>query len=209
MESPRWSLRVTINEGFVSPCIPTLAAKPPTGPDWVHEIEHDGYRLIVRRDDDTVRLFTRRGLTNRYPAITRAAVWMRARSFILDGEAVVCGTDGVAVFDDLHHNERAKVAILQAFDLLELNGKDLRQLPLGERKAKLERLLAGSTGGIMLNEHTDEDGSAVFQRACKLGAGGIVSKRLSAPYRSGPSRDWIKVKNPDSPAMVRAREGRW
>jgi bifunctional non-homologous end joining protein LigD len=61
----------------------------------------------------------------------------------------------------------------------------------------------------MFNEHTDEDGSAVFQRACKLGAGGIVSKRLSAPYRSGPSRDWIKVKNPDSPAMVRAREGRW
>jgi bifunctional non-homologous end joining protein LigD len=209
MESPRWSHRVTINEGFVSPCIPTLAAKPPTGPDWVHEIKHDGYRLIVRRDDDTVRLFTRRGLTNRYPAITRAAVWMRARSFILDGEAVVCGTDGVAVFDDLHHNARAKAAILKAFDLLELNGKDLRQLPLGERKAKLERLLAGSIGGIVFNEHSDEDGPAVFQRACKLGAGGIVSKRLSAPYRPGPSEDWIEVKNQDSPAMQRAREGRW
>jgi bifunctional non-homologous end joining protein LigD len=208
MESPRWSRGVTLNEGFVSPCIPRLAAKPPTGPDWVHEITHDGYRLIVRRDDDTVRLFTRRGLTNRYPAITRAAVWMRARSFILDGEAVVCGTDGIAVFDDLHHNGRAKAAILKAFDLLELNGKDLRQLPLGERKAKLERLLAGSTGGIAFNKHTDEDGPAVFQRACKLGAGGIVSKRLSAPYRSGPSEDWIEVKNPHSPPMARCREGR-
>jgi bifunctional non-homologous end joining protein LigD len=150
-----------------------------------------------------VRLFTRRGLTNRYPVITRAAVWIRARSFILDGEAIVCGADGIAVFDDLHHNGRAKAAILKAFDLLELNGKDLRQLPLGERKAKLERLLAGSAGGIVFNEHTDEDGETVFQHACKLGAGGIVSKRLSAPYRSGPSEDWIEVKNPDSPAMRR------
>jgi bifunctional non-homologous end joining protein LigD len=209
MESPRWSHGVTMNEGFVSPCIPTLAAKPPTGPDWVHEIKHDGYRLIVRRDGDTVRLFTRRGLTNRYPVITRAAVWIRARSFILDGEAVVCGADGIALFDDLHHNGRATAAILQAFDLLELNGKDLRQLPLGERKAKLERLLARSSAGIVFNEHTDEDGPAVFRRACKLGVEGIVSKRLSAPYRSGPSEDWLKVKNPDSPAMRREREGRW
>jgi bifunctional non-homologous end joining protein LigD len=89
-------------------------------------------------------------------------------------------------------------AILHAFDLLELNRKDLRLLPLGERKTKMARLLAGSTAGIVFNEHTDEDGAVVFRHACKLGLEGIVSKRLSAPYRSGPSRDWIKVKNPGS-----------
>jgi bifunctional non-homologous end joining protein LigD len=100
-------------------------------------------------------------------------------------------------------------AVLHAFDLLELNGKDLRSLPLGERKAKLAGLLAGSTAGIVFNEHTDEDGSTVFEHACRFGLEGIVSKRLSAPYRSGPSRDWIKIKNPDSPAMIRHREGRW
>jgi hypothetical protein len=99
--------------------------------------------------------------------------------------------------------------MLYAFDLLELNGKDLRPLPLGERKSKLAKLLAGAAAGIVFNEHTSENGATVFEHACRFGFEGIVSKRLSAPYRSGPSRDWIKVKNPDSPAMIRAREGRW
>jgi bifunctional non-homologous end joining protein LigD len=197
--------------GFVEPCIPTLAAKPPAGPGWVHEIKHDGYRLIVRRDGETVRLFTRRGYdwTDRYPAIATAAAKARAKSFTLDGEAVVCGPDGVAVFDALHRRHKASDAILYASDLLELDGADLRPLPLSDRKAKLARLLARKPAGIVLNEHTDEDGTTVFRHACKLGFEGIVSKRLSAPYRSGASRDWIKAKNPDSPAMLRAREGRW
>src|ERR1700722_14862303 len=88
-------------DGFVDPCIPTLAAKPPAGPGWVHEVKHDGYRLIVRRDGGTVRLFTRRGYdwTGRYPAIASAAAKIRAQSFTLDGEAVVCGEDGVAIFE--------------------------------------------------------------------------------------------------------------
>jgi bifunctional non-homologous end joining protein LigD len=127
----------------------------------------------------------------------------------LDGEAVVTGEDGVAVFDALHRRHKAADAILCAFDLLALNGEDLRALPLGERKAKLARLLARAPAGIAFNAHTDEDGATVFRHACKMGLEGIVSKRLTAPYRSGPSRDWIKVKNPESPAMVRHREGRW
>ena len=94
-------------------------------------------------------------------------------------------------------------------DLLELNGEDLRPLPLGERKARLAKLLTRKTGGIVFNEHTEEDGAIVFRHACKLGLEGIVSKRLSAAYQSGPSRDWIKVKNPDSPAMARHRAGVW
>src|SRR4249920_758290 len=96
-------------DGFVEPCIPTRAAKPPAGPGWVHEIKHDGYRLIVRRDGPTVRLFTRRGYdwTERYPAIAAAAAKLRARSFTLDGEVVVCGVDGVAIFDALHRRRQA------------------------------------------------------------------------------------------------------
>jgi bifunctional non-homologous end joining protein LigD len=122
---------------------------------------------------------------------------------------VVSGADGVAVFHALHRRHKPTDAMLYAFDLLELNGKDLRPLPLSERKAKLARLLASASVAIVFNEHTDEDGATVFRHACKLGLEGIVSKRLSTPYRSGPSRDWIKVKNPDSPAIVRFREGRW
>jgi bifunctional non-homologous end joining protein LigD len=91
-------------DGFIQPCIPTRALKSPSGPGWVHEIKHDGYRLIVRRDGETVRLFTRRGYdwTDRYPAIAGAAAKLRARSFTLDGEAVICGADGVAVFGALY-----------------------------------------------------------------------------------------------------------
>jgi bifunctional non-homologous end joining protein LigD len=195
-------------DGFVDPCIPSRAPKPPSGPDWVHEVKHDGYRLIVRRDGPAVRLFTRRGhdWTDRYPAIANAATKLKARSFTLDGEAVVCGADGVAVFDDLHRRGRVTDAILQAFDLLELDGVDYRPLPLRQRKDCLARLLARVQVGIALNEHTDARGELVFRQACAMGLEGIVSKRLTAPYRSGPSRDWIKVKNPDSPAMIRARE---
>ena len=136
-------------DGFVEPCIPTRAIKPPVGPDWVHEIKHDGYRLIVRRDGKVVHLFTRRGYdwTDRYPAIASAAAKLRAKSFTIDGEAVVTGLDGIAVFDALHRRRRATDAMLYAFDLLELNGKDLRPLPLGERKAKLARLLARAAAG--------------------------------------------------------------
>jgi bifunctional non-homologous end joining protein LigD len=199
------------SDGFVPPCIPTRAARPPRGPRWVHEIKHDGYRLQVQRSGDIVRLFTRRGYdwTARYPAITAAASAIRATSFTLDGEAVVCGPDGVSIFEALHRQSTVPEAILQAFGVLEFDGEDLRPLPLGERKAHLAKLLQSPPVGIELNAHTDEDGAAVFAQACRMGLEGIVSKLLSAPYRSGPSRDWIKVKNPDSPAIVRVREGRW
>jgi hypothetical protein len=141
-------------DGFVDPCIPTLAAKPPAGPGWVHEIKHDGYRLILRRDGEMVRLFTRRGYdwTEHYPAIASAAAKLRAKSFTLDGEAVVAGADGVAIFDALHRRGRVIDAILQAFDLLELDGEDLRPLPLRQRKPRLARLSARARAGIALYE---------------------------------------------------------
>jgi bifunctional non-homologous end joining protein LigD len=199
--------------GFVPPCTPTRAAKPPAGPGWVHEIKHDGYRLQVRREGGGVRLFTRRGYdwTTRYPAIVAGAAAIEVQSFTLDGEAVVCGPDGVAIFEALHRRHIVTEATLQAFDLLELDGADLRPLPLSERKAHLEQVLARPPVGIELTDHTDLNGPAVFAQACRMGLEGIVSKRLGAPYRSGQSRDWLKIKNPDSPAMLRAREGsdRW
>jgi bifunctional non-homologous end joining protein LigD len=198
-------------DGFVAPCIPTRAYKVPVGPDWVHEIKHDGYRLQVRRDGDTVRLFTRRGYewSARYPAIVATATKLRAASLTLDGEAVVCGPDGVAIFDALHRRGTVSEAMLYAFDLLELDGEDLRGLPLGDRKKRLARLLSKGRVGIVLSEHTDKVGATIFQQACIMGLEGIVSKRLSAPYRSGPSKDWLKVKSPNSPAMARHDEGRW
>jgi ATP-dependent DNA ligase len=116
--------------GFIPPCIPTRALNPPAGPDWIHEIKHDGYRLQVRRDGDSVRLFTRRGYdwTGRYPAIASTAAKLRAKSFTIDGEAVVCGPDGVAIFDALHRHGTVSEAMLYAFVLLELDGEDLRPL---------------------------------------------------------------------------------
>jgi bifunctional non-homologous end joining protein LigD len=136
-------LLVVRADGFVDPCIPSRSPKPPAGPGWVHELKHGGYRLIVRRDGEAVRLFTRRGYdwTERYPAIASAAAKLKARSFTLDGEAVVCGQDGVAIFDALHRHGTVRAAILQAFDLLELDGEDLRPLPLGKRKNRLDRHL--------------------------------------------------------------------
>jgi bifunctional non-homologous end joining protein LigD len=199
------------SDGYIPPCIPTRANKVPSGVGWVHEIKHDGYRLQVRREGDTVRLFTRRGYdwSGRYPAIAATAAQLRARSFTLDGEAVVCGADGIAIFDALHRRGTVSEAMLYAVDLLELDGDDLRGLPLGDRKKRLARLVGKRRLGIVLSAHTADDGGTIFRQACRMGLEGIVSKRLSAPYRSGRSRDWLKVENPDSPAMIRAREAEW
>jgi bifunctional non-homologous end joining protein LigD len=118
-----------------------------------------------------VRLFTRRGYgwTERYPAIAAAAAKLRARSFTLDGEAVVCGLDGVAVFDALHRRRQATDAMLYAFHLLELDGVDYRPLSLNRRKDRLARLLARVPAGIALNDHTDAKGDLVFRQACCVG----------------------------------------
>jgi bifunctional non-homologous end joining protein LigD len=129
------------SDGYIPPCIPTRAAKPPAGPDWVHEVKHDGYRLQVRRDGDGVRLFTRRGYdwSARYPAIAGTAACSvpgRSRS-----TARQCGPDDVAILHALHRRGTVSEAMLYAFDLLELDGEDLRCLPLCDRKTRLARLL--------------------------------------------------------------------
>ena len=194
-----------------SPPRPVKASKPPSGPDWVHEIKHDGYRLIVHRDGLAVRLYTRNAYdwTERLPAIAAAAERIKAKSFTIDGEAVVLEPDGLSRFEDLRRREAAHSAIHYAFDLIELDGGDLRDRAFLDRKATLARLLRDSEAGILLNERVAQDGPTVFEHACRLGAEGIVSKKVDGTYRSGPCPVWIKVRNPASIAVQRARSEKW
>jgi bifunctional non-homologous end joining protein LigD len=197
--------------GFVIPAQPFKASNPPSGADWVHEIKHDGYRLIVRRDGPTVRLYSRNALdwTARLSAIATAAHRIKAKSFTIDGEAVVLGPDGLSLFDKLRRREAADTAMLYAFDLIEHDGEDLRDHPFLDRKAALARLLRNTKAGIRFNEHINEDGPIVFAHACRLGAEGIVSKKIDSTYQSGPCRVWIKVRNPASIAVQRERSEIW
>jgi bifunctional non-homologous end joining protein LigD len=197
--------------GFVIPTQPVLASKPPSGADWVHEIKHDGYRMIVHRDGPTVRLYSRNAYdwTERLAGIAAAAERITAKSFTIGGEAVVLGPDGLSRFEELSRREAARTAILYAFDLIEHDGEDLRTRQFLERKAALARLLSDPKTGILLNEHIAEDGPTVFAYTCRLGAEGIVSKRVDGTYRSGPCRVWIKVLNPASIAVQRERSAIW
>src|SRR5579859_1901817 len=147
-------LKSRIPAGFVVPAQPVEREKPPTGADWVHEIKHDGYRLLARREGDTVRLWTRNAvdLTDRLPLIATAAARIMAQSFTIDGEAVVLGPDGLSQFDELRRARGTRRAILYAFDLLELDGTDMRERPFLERKTALANLMPGVEDGILLNE---------------------------------------------------------
>ena len=129
--------------GFIGPCLPSPADRPPCGPGWVHEIKHDGFRMMVRRGPAGVRLLTRNGhdWTGRFPLITQAAGALRVRSFLLDGEAVACDGDGLPCFDRLRYRRQDGAVLTFAFDLLELNGQDLRPEPLEVRKRELGKLL--------------------------------------------------------------------
>jgi ATP-dependent DNA ligase len=214
------------------PCQPTSAAKPPSGPGWIHEIKYDGYRMMAARAAGSTRLITRNGhdWAARYPLVVAAVDALWARSCIIDGELVKCDERGLAVFDLLRTGPRAKIDVaLFAFDLLELNGEDLRREPIEARKARLTKLLRHSdpnvrhpgrasfqssadtipTSAIQFVDYIGEDGPTVFAHACQLGCEGIVSKRAGSIYISGRSDKWIKVKNPAAPAVRREREEDW
>jgi ATP-dependent DNA ligase len=200
-----------VSKGFDF-CIPTQGTKVPHTPDWIHEIKYDGYRLRLERDGDRVRLFTRNGYdwTKRYPWIVESALKNRQKHFVIDGEAVILGVDGRSDFDALHSGKHNEEVQLYAFDMLAGDGDDMRQLPLSMRKANLARLLARRTEGIFIAPFEQgEIGPDVFRAACNMGLEGLVSKRRDRPYRSGPSPHWVKVKNPKSPVMTRAKELEW
>jgi bifunctional non-homologous end joining protein LigD len=204
-------LQRTRPSGFIEPCLPCPADHPPSGPDWIHEIKHDGYRLMARRDPVGIRLLTRNGhdWAPRYPLIMEAVNALKVRSCLIDGEAVACDQNGLAVFELLREKRQGRHIFLYAFDLLELNGKDLKREPFEVRKATLASLLRSCPPGVRFNEHLTHDGEVVFRHACKLGLEGIVSKRRGSIYRSGKCKDWLKFKNPDAPAVKREAEEDW
>jgi bifunctional non-homologous end joining protein LigD len=197
---------------FIEPCLPSPADHPPSGTNWIHEIKHDGYRLMARRDSVGIRLITRRGndWSARFPLVVEAVNHLKVRSCLIDGEVVCCDDRGLAIFSTLRRRRNEPDAFLYAFDLLELDGLDMRREPIETRKATLASLLRKGKPGVRLNEHiAHPNGAAVFQHACKLGAEGIVSKRLGSRYRSGRSPDWLKFKNPEAPAVKREAEEDW
>jgi bifunctional non-homologous end joining protein LigD len=195
---------------FIHPCRPTVAERPPTGPGRAHELKHDGYRLQIHVRDGRVRLYTRTGAdwSKRYPRIAKEAARLKGTA-IIDAEVVCLTGEGVADFEALHSRRADRLAVACAFDLLMLNGDDLRRRPLVERKAALRKFLGkGATrGGIQYVAHIEGDGEVMFSAVCKHGLEGIESKKLDAPYRSGPSKTWIKVKNPKAPAATRILDG--
>jgi bifunctional non-homologous end joining protein LigD len=198
--------------GFIPPCLPTKASTPPSGALWLHEIKHDGFRVIARKDGTKVRLYSRPGndLTYRFPLIAETVAGLPSRSCVIDGEAVACGDDGKPSFDVLRNRRHDASVFLYAFDLIELDGSDLRREPLEVRKATLISVLAKAVSGVRLNEHMEcDDGEMVFRHACKLGLEGIVSKRKDSFYRSGRSPDWLKSKNPACEAVRREAEEDW
>ena len=201
----------TLPPGFITPCLPTKTSRLPSGERWLHEIKHNGFRIIARKDGGRVRLYSRPGndLTRRFPLIVDALARLRSRSCIIDGEAVACDGRGVASFDLIRHHGHNDHVFLYAFDLIELNGDDLRPDPLEGRKATLASILAKARPGIRLNDHIEGDGPTVFAHACKMGLEGIVSKRKDSAYRSGRSPDWLKMKNPAAAAMTREAEEDW
>jgi bifunctional non-homologous end joining protein LigD len=167
---------------------------------------------MVRRDGSRVRCFTRNGYdwADRFPAIVEAAARLNASSFLIDGEAVISREDGTPDFHALRSKRRAHEAVLFAFDLIEHDGDDLRDLPLIKRKRRLKKLLGrAKRRSIQFVEHLIGDGPTIFEHVCRMGLEGIVSKRTDAPYRSGPSKVWVKAKNPASDAVRRERDEEW
>jgi bifunctional non-homologous end joining protein LigD len=132
-----------------------------------------------------------------------------ATNATIDGEAVACGDDGIALFERIRYRRHDASVFMWAFDILELNGDDLRREPLERGKAALAKLLVRAGHGVQLNEHLEAEGPVVFEHACRMGLEGIVSKRKASWYQSGRSRDWVKAKNPNAPVVTRLAEEDW
>ena len=155
-----------------------------------------------------MRLITRAGndFSSRFPFIAMAVGKLPVRTCLIDGEAIVCDEHGLAVFDLIRRHGALTSAVHCAFDLLELDGRDLRRELIERRKTLLAKLLKGAHSSVVLNEHFEEDGAIVYREACRPGCEGIVSKRLGSQYRSGRSKHWVKIKNPAAPAVKREAE---
>ncbi|WP_437941983.1 DNA ligase D [Sorangium sp. So ce341] len=188
----------------VEPQLATLVTGPPQGEGWLYEVKFDGYRMLAQLRGGRVTLLTRRGQdwTERFASVRDDLARLPAREAVLDGEIVIVGPDGVTDFQALQNalsdgNDGHEGRLMYfVFDLLYLDGRDLRDCAQVTRKRALEALLeeAPEEGTLRYTEHLEEDGAAVFQHACKLGIEGVIAKRPEAPYRSGRGSSWLKVK---------------
>ena len=184
------------------PQLATLAAEPPAGARWIHEIKLDGYRTLARIEDGGVRLLTRNGhdWTDRYAMLAQALGGLNCRRAALDGEVCVQRSDGATSFAALQDALAARAEeqlIYYVFDLTYLDGFDLSRTPLIERKRALAALLdpiAGGASQIQFSDHFEGDGAAFFAEAARLSLEGIVSKKADAPYAPGRTKTWLKVK---------------
>ena len=180
--------------GFIEPELATSIEKVPSGERWIHEIKFDGYRVQVHLRDAAVKVFTRRGndWTNRFRKITADAWHVGAGSAVIDGEVVVPAANGSTDFSVLQNELKGRSTriVLVAFDLLYLNGYDLRKLPLFERKALLKTIVAKTD--VQFSESFEVDGREMFKHACEIGLEGVVSKVRDSRYLSGRSNDWVK-----------------
>jgi bifunctional non-homologous end joining protein LigD len=175
----------------------TLVEAPPEGDDWLHEQKFDGYRIGLRIDGRTIELWSRRGQewTAAFPSIVAAAAALGSRAALLDGEVAAVLPTGVTSFQALQNRRPGAALTYFAFDVLHLDGVDLRPRPLEERKEALRLLLErAGTSALRYSDHVVGDGAAFFAKACGLGLEGIVSKRRSARYRGGRNVDWQKTK---------------
>ncbi len=195
--------------GFVEPYLATLADQPPSGAGWLHEIKFDGYRLQCEIDRGRVTLRTRRGLdwTEKFRGLAEELAKLPVESALIDGEALVEDSAGISDFSGLQaalSEGRADSIVFYAFDLLHINGYDLRGVPLRERKAVLAELMSpyGDKGRLRFSSDFETGGDRLLQHVCRLGAEGIVSKRADEPYRSGRAKGWLKAKCADRQEFV-------
>ncbi len=197
--APRRPAKRAAMPAFVAPQLATLVGEAPAGPDWVHEIKLDGYRVLAGVTNGRARLWTRSGLdwSDRFAGLTADLAGLQASSALLDGEVVALDASGRSSFQALQRalGGDGGELVYYVFDLLAAQGKSLRSRPLLERKAALAALLESSPlASVRLSDHVAGQGEEFFQRACQLGVEGVVSKRADASYRSGRNRDWLKTK---------------
>jgi bifunctional non-homologous end joining protein LigD len=180
---------------FIEPALATSIDKVPNGERWLHEIKFDGYRVQLHISNGAVKVFTRRGndWTKRFRKIADDAWHISAGSAIIDGDVIVPATDGVSDFSVLQNElcGHSNKLVLYAFDLLYLNGHDMRKAPLFQRKAALRDVIAKSD--ILLSESFDTVAGTMLKQACKMGLEGGVSKVRDSRYKSGRINDWVKV----------------
>jgi bifunctional non-homologous end joining protein LigD len=195
---------------FIEPELTTLVDAPPGGSNWLHEVKLDGYRMGARIENGAVKLITRSGLdwTRKFPTIAKALAKTKIKSAWLDGEIVVPDENGVSSFSGLQRalsDGDDSEMIFYLFDLPYLDGRDLRELPLMQRKQMLRDTLfakKNSNGILAYSEHHEGEGEAFFKAVSNMGLEGVISKRKDSPYRAGRGRDWVKSKCVDRDEFV-------